>query len=86
MYVRCCINVKTVFCHDTAKANIFQKKFHKLLDHVRKVLEEIKKSRLTAHAAGILDFLEREARAGDVFVFCGTSELLQEEEIRSVGL
>ena len=31
-------------------------------------------------------FLEREARAGDVFVFCGTSELLQVEEIRSVGL
>ena len=54
MYVRCCINVKTVFCHDTAKANIFQKKFHKILDHVRKVLEEINKSRLTAHAAGIL--------------------------------
>ena len=45
MYVRCCVNVKTVVCHDTAKANIFQKKFHKLLDHVRKVLEEIKKSR-----------------------------------------
>ena len=43
MYVRCCINVKTVFCHDTAKANIFQEKSHKLLDHVRKVLEEIKK-------------------------------------------
>ena len=55
MYVRCCINVKTVFCHDTAKANIFQKKFHKLFDHVRKVIQEINKSRLTAHAAGILD-------------------------------
>ena len=55
MYVTCCINIKTVVCHDTAKANIFQKKFHKRLDHVRKVLQEINKSRLTAHAAGILD-------------------------------